>query len=242
MFKKDDIYSTRHDLLNHFTFDEQVADVFADMINRSVPGYRTIINTIPEILREYLTADSIIYDIGCSLGAASLMLAKAYQSIGIKIEAIDYSHAMVEKAKRNVQSYKFSDIIKVLQADILEQPLLPCDAVIMNFTLQFIAPEKRSDVIQKIANALPSGQVFILSEKIKFTDDVMNNKITELHYEFKRSNGYTDLEISQKRSALEEVMIIDDMNTHKTRLTHAGFSTCDVWFQHLNFASFIAIK
>ncbi len=242
MFKKDKIYAKPQKQLEQFTFDEQVADVFADMINRSVPGYQTIIGTIPAILSKYLKTDSKIYDIGCSLGAASLTLAKQIKSAQITIGAIDYSSAMVEKAKRNVQSYKFSEIINVQQADITTFELASCDAIMMNFTLQFIAPEQRDFVINKIANALPPGQVFLLSEKVQSTDAVMDRNLVELHHDFKRKNGYSELEISQKRSALEEVMIIDSIETHKSRLALAGFSHCEVWYQHFNFASFIAIK
>lgn len=242
MIKKDNIYSTPHEQLNQFTFDEQVADVFTDMINRSVPGYQTIIGTIPSILSGYVKPSSLVYDIGCSLGAASLLLAKANTACPLSIHAIDYSDAMVEKAKRNVQSYKYSDTIKVHQADILTFELASCDAIIMNFTLQFIPPAQRAFVVQKIADALPSGQIFVFSEKIHLRNDIMNHKISDLHYDFKRNNGYSELEISQKRTALEDVMIIDSIDTHHARIKAAGFSHCEVWYQHFNFASFIAIK
>jgi tRNA (cmo5U34)-methyltransferase len=82
----------------------------------------------------------------------------------------------------------------------------------------------------------------ILSEKIKFADTAEQTLLTDLHLAFKRANGYSELEISQKRSALENVLIPDTLETHQARLQQAGFAQSLQWFQGMNFISLLAVK
>ncbi|MFC3121794.1 carboxy-S-adenosyl-L-methionine synthase CmoA [Agaribacter flavus] len=225
-----------------FSFNQAVVDVFPDMINRSVPGYSDIVSTIPKILRRFIHENAVVYDLGCALGAASLSVARAFPQLALKINAIDYSREMVERCKQNINAYKYASEIEVKQGDISQFEFESCSIVIMNFTLQFISPEKRQDIIAQIYQALKPGGVLILSEKIANTDSTIQDLLVDLHHDFKRDNGYSELEISQKRSALESVMIVDNEPKHKQRLSEAGFAHHAIWYQHFNFASFLAVK
>ena len=239
-YAKDKIFADPIEKTSPFSFNEKVVEVFPDMINRSVPGYATIIHSLPRILYKQLQPNSVVYDLGCSLGAASQSIAST--GIELSIYAVDYSEAMVTRCQHRMNAFNYPASIEVSQNDVTTMTLKPCDIVIMNFTLQFIPPEKRSGVIEKVFNALKPGGCFILSEKIQFDDTDDDQLLIELHHQFKRDNGYSELEISQKRNALENVMVLDTLDTHVDRLKRAGFTTATSWFQHFNFSSMMAVK
>jgi len=238
----DQLYADPLAQVRRFAFDRSVVDVFPDMIKRSVPGYATIINMIGDLAERYARADSRCYDLGCSLGAATLAMRHRIRAANCSIVAVDNSPAMIERCRQ------------VLAADIAEPPVeLLCEdltavtperasVAVLNFTLQFIAPEQRQSVLDRIAAGLLPGGVLILSEKVTFEDRLHDELMIELHHNFKRANGYSELEIAQKRSALEQVLIPEPLQVHRDRLKQAGFTSVDVWFQCFNFASLIAIK
>jgi tRNA (cmo5U34)-methyltransferase len=238
----DKLFSAEKHDLYPFNFNQSVVDVFPDMINRSVPGYQTIIDGIGRISRFFLNPQSHAYDLGCSLGSVSLAIAKYNTGKSLHISAVDNSSAMVERCKHHVTAYSYDAVIDVQQGDITELSMQSCKMVVINFTLQFIAPSQRQAIINKVYDALEDGGVLIVSEKIAAQSLKLDTLLVELHHEFKRENGYSDLEISQKRSALENVMILDSFEQHHSRLSDAGFSEIGIWFQHYNFMSFCAVK
>lgn len=242
MSKKDTIFSDPQSNIADFEFDQKVVEVFPDMIERSVPGYKTIIQGIGEIAEKFVQLDSNIYDLGCSLGAASFAIRQKVSEPSCKIIAVDNSAAMVERCKLIQSSYNFSMPIDVIEADINQIEMTNASLVVLNFTLQFLPNEQRQPLLEKIYQALKPGGVLILSEKLQMAHDELDEVIIDLHHRFKKRNGYSDMEIAQKRAALENVLIPDSRATHFKRFEDIGFSQFDTWFQHYNFASFIAIK
>lgn len=238
---KDTIYSQPQQV-GEFRFDQSVAEVFPDMIQRSVPGYNTIVDTIGQVCGRYAKANSNIYDLGCSLGAVSLAASKYIDVKDCQILAIDNSPAMTERCELHVQAFKAKTPIQVICDDIQNITIENASCVVMNFTLQFIPPEQRIAVIEKIYAGLNPGGVLLLSEKLSHDTQQGNELVIDLHHEFKRRNGYSELEISQKRTALEDVMRTETYEQHKGRLKNAGFSDVVRWFTCFNFASMVAIK
>ncbi|MGB1199364.1 MAG: carboxy-S-adenosyl-L-methionine synthase CmoA [Thalassotalea sp.] len=236
------IFSKKHPQLKDFTFDRQVVEVFPDMISRSVPGYNTIIDTIGRLSQHYVTDNSNVYDLGCSLGAATSAMRKAIVADSCKIIGVDNSSAMVERCKIHVNAFKGKTPAEIIEANILDIEITNASMVVINFTLQFIEPELRAELINKIAKGLKPGGLLLLSEKITDSDTVCDQLLIDLHHDFKRANGYSELEIAQKRTALENVMKPDSLQTHNERLTAAGFSHIAPWFQCFNFFSLVAIK
>jgi len=239
---RDTIYANSQGPVKDFTFDESVVEVFPDMIQRSVPGYPTIISTIGKLAGQFHQANSNIYDLGCSLGAATLSMRKHIRQPNCKLIGVDNSAAMIEKCRRHVQGFKSEVPVTLELADINDIAIENASVVVMNFTLQFVPPARREALLQKIYDGLKPSGILILSEKLKWQDDKMQQVIDELHLDFKRANGYSELEISQKRSAIENVMKIDSQATHLERLQQVGFTSASIWFQCFNFASFLAIK
>jgi tRNA (cmo5U34)-methyltransferase len=238
----DNIFSQPLQSVADFSFDETVADVFPDMIQRSVPGYQSIIHTIGEVAGTFVKPDTHVYDLGCSLGAASLSVARACKADSCHIHAIDSSTAMIERCQQVISRYSLPNPIE-LHCDLAQNvEITNASMVVMNFTLQFIEPSQRQALLQKIYDGLNPGGVFLLSEKIKHPTAPGNDLISELHLQFKRRNGYSELEISQKRAALENVMLIDTYADHEKRLKTVGFSDVVMWFKCYNFMSLIAIK
>ena len=242
MTDTDLIFSNKKSQIKDFAFDAQVVEVFPDMISRSVPGYNTIINTIGNLSKEYAQDHTNIYDLGCSLGAATLSMKKSITANNCSIIGIDNSPAMVERCKMHVNAFKGDSNVEIREGNILETTIENASMVVLNFTLQFIEPETRQSLIQKIYNGLNKGGILVLSEKLQAPDSTCNELLINLHHDFKRANGYSELEIAQKRTALENVMRPDSMNTHHSRLTQAGFTQFTQWFQCFNFMSLVAIK
>jgi tRNA (cmo5U34)-methyltransferase len=238
---KDAIYSQPQQV-EGFSFDQSVAEVFPDMIQRSVPGYSTIVDAIGQLAGRFAQDNSHVYDLGCSLGAVSLAAGKYIQAKNCKIIAVDNSAPMVERCKLHLQAFKSTTAVEVLCDDLQNVQINHASSVVMNFTLQFIAPEQRQNIIQTIYDGLNPGGILVLSEKLSHPSTAGNDLLVDLHHEFKRRNGYSELEISQKRSALEDVMLTDTFETHQKRLAHAGFTDVVLWFKCFNFASIVAIK
>lgn len=242
MKKHDNIYANPLNKVADFKFDESVVDVFPDMIQRSVPGYESIIHTIGEVAKTVVTNNSTVYDLGCSLGAASLSVARATQDKQCEIIGIDSSEAMVERCKRVVQAFTLPNPISIKQAMAQDVAIENASMVVMNFTLQFIPPSDREALLKKIYEGLNPGGVLLLSEKIRHPTLAGNELLIDLHHQFKRDNGYSELEVSQKRAALEKVMLTDTFSEHESRLKSAGFDDVVMWFKCYNFTSMIAIK
>lgn len=239
---KDTIYSAPLEQLIDFRFDERVVSVFPDMIQRSVPGYATMINNIGVLAARYAMPDSRCYDLGCSLGAVSLSLRQSLKGRECSIIAVDNSAAMIDKAKEVIANDKGDVPVELICADINDIEIRQASVVVMNFTLQFIVPELRQALIQRIYDGLMPGGILVLSEKLAFDDEQTNQFHIDSHHDFKRANGYSDMEISQKRSALEKVLIPETLAAHQSRLSQAGFSFIEKWYQCFNFVSMVAVK
>jgi tRNA (cmo5U34)-methyltransferase len=237
----DTLYSQPLEAITGFVFDQSVVRVFQDMIGRSVPGYATLLSMLPVLAQQYAQDNSHCYDLGCSLGAVSLALRHSIDRNNLDIIAVDNSPDMITQCETYFNQDNHPIPVKLHCADVTDIEIHDASIVVMNFTLQFISPEKRQSLIDSIYSGLKPGGVLVLSEKLLFSDHeqlLMNT----LHQKFKKLNGYSDLEISQKRSALEHVLISDTLETHKQRLQSAGFTSSTLWFQCFNFVSLLAIK
>jgi tRNA (cmo5U34)-methyltransferase len=235
---RDDLYRRAAPPQGDFVFDETVADVFPDMIQRSVPGYPAIINMIQLLAGRYAQAGSRLIDLGCSLGASTIALAEGAAGRDCLITAVDNAPAMIDKARRLAEGR--SEAIDWVCGDIRDTVIDDASVVVLNFTLQFLPTAKRLDLLRRVREGLRPGGVLILSEKIAGADAAADALLVDMHHAFKQANGYSALEISRKRSALEHVLIPETVAVHRQRLERAGFVRADVWFQCFNFMSLVA--
>ena len=227
--RADNLYATEG-MPERFSFDESVSNVFADMIRRSVPGYAQMLAMTAQIARlqaNKLKRPITVYDLGCSLGAVGHALLQVFEPHEIRLIAVDNSAPMLDKARTLFE--RFEHPVECVQADICELEFEPCDLVISNLTLQFVAPELRGDLIRRIYGALES-------------DGSADPWLIEVHEQFKRANGYSETEIARKREALEGVLIRDSLAEHHARFKAAGFIESHTWFQYLNFVALCAMK
>jgi len=242
MPKKDDIFNNPIDKIVDFKFDEKVANVFEDMLNRSIPGYSTIISIIGMLTKLYEKPNSNYYDLGSSLGAAALSMRRNISYENCKVIAVDNSEAMINRVKELTKMDNSKIPIEFICEDIRRINIENASVVVLNFTLQFIDPEGREEMLKQIYNGLNKNGLLILSEKVKFENNDLNERQIKRYHDFKKLHGYSDLEISQKRDTLENVLIPDSTETHIKRLQNAGFSKVDLWYQTFNFISIIAEK
>lgn len=241
MSQRDQIYAHAHSSTAPFAFDAQVAAVFPDMIRRSVPGYDLIVQALPWLAARVVQPGSNVYDLGCSLGQSALAVRHGITQIdGCRIIAVDNSSAMLARAQEWLNSYRAQQSIELHCTDVQDMEISNASLVILNFTLQFIPLEQRLSLLKKIRAGMRPGGVLLLSEKIALEDPFLQTLITELHHDFKRAQGYSELEIAQKRQALENVLIPETLAAHRERLLAAGFVSCETWLQHTRFASMLA--
>tara|TARA_B100001540_G_scaffold287019_1_gene281200 strand:+ start:1324 stop:2055 length:732 start_codon:yes stop_codon:yes gene_type:complete len=225
-----------------FRFDDAVARVFPDMIRRSVPGYATIVAMTGLLAGRYALPGSRLYDLGCSLGASTLAMRQQRLPGDCRILAVDNSAAMLERCRAVIDTDTHDTPVEMLCADLADIAIEDASVVVLNFTLQFIDLERRDAVLAGVYRGLRPGGIMVLSEKVTFEDPRLDTLNIELHEQFKRDNGYSELEIARKRSALEDVLLPETLAAHRGRIAGAGFGSCDVWFQCFNFASMIALK
>lgn len=242
MIKKDTVFNNPINNIVDFQFDEKVANVFEDMLKRSVPGYATIISTTGMLTKLYAKPNSNFYDLGSSLGASALSMQQNIVHPNCKIIAVDNSETMIKRSRELLEKSKSSIPIELIYDDIRNIHIENASVVVLNYTLQFIEPSARKMIIRKIYNGLNAGGILILSEKIVFENDELNERQVNRYYDFKRLNGYSELEISQKRNALENVLVPETSVQLLSRLEKAGFVNSDLWFQLFNFISIIAEK
>lgn len=237
MTVRDRLYAEPAADLVDFVFDERVVRVFPDMIRRSVPGYELIVAMTGLLAARYAQPHSCCYDLGASLGATSLSMQRQVRAPGVRIVAVDTAPAMIERATALLlPNPDGAPPISLLCADVRTVALPDASVVAMNFTLQFVPPPERAALLRRIRAALPAAGALLLAEKVA-TDSPFDE---QLHGDFKRANGYSEMEIAQKRSALDEVLVPDRVDAHIARLHAAGFTTVEHWFHCLNWSAFVA--
>lgn len=247
----DTLFTTALDKSARFSFDEDVVACFPDMIRRSVPGYGQMLAMLPILARRHLAYRqtnaqgakvSRVYDLGTSLGAVSFALAGEFEPKDLHICAVDISKPMIDKAKKVMTEHYPNHHIDFILDDVNTLELEPCDMIVLNLTLQFLNPNDRLALLKKCHRALADGGILVLTEKTHLSDEQDDAWRVERYYDFKRANGYSELEISGKRNALENVLITDTLEVHHDRLKQAGFERVLTWFMFLNFASMVAFK
>ena len=236
---RDNLFNKQSDIAD-FRFDQDVVKVFDDMVRRSVPGYDSMIQMIGLIARMYGQDNTNYYDLGSSTGAITLSIALNNKSKNNQFFAIDNSKEMVEQCEKNLHNKV--DNLQAICDDINQVKINSASIVVLNLTLQFIDVNLRSNLIKKIYDGLESGGILIISEKIHFDDAVTQNQITKLHMDFKKEYGYSELEIANKRQAIENVLITETKEQHLNRLRDCGFVETSCFFQCLNFVSFLSVK
>ncbi len=242
MTKKDKLYAGKRRKLDDFNFGEKTAAVFDDMLIRSIPQYVELQRMMGEIAREFATEGSDVYDLGCSTG---ITLSTLIKNIGPKAHfvGVDSSGAMLDKCREKFLTAHPSSSFDLQCADLNKGfPVKNASVVILNLTLQFIRPLCRDTLIQSIYKGLNENGCLILIEKVLGNDSLFNRMFIKLYYEFKKRHGYTELEIAQKREALENVLIPYRVDENINLLTKNGFPHTDVFFKWYNFCGILAVK
>lgn len=225
-----------------FVFNEHVVEVFDDMLSRSVPFYAEVIASTARLLDTFLQANDVVYDLGCATGTTLLEFSRLLPEKELQFVGIDTSLPMLEKARLKAEIYSKQDTLSFLQEDITDMQHPNAGAFILNYTLQFIRPMLREGFLRDLYASLRPGGILLLSEKIISHDRRLNREYIDIYYQFKKSRGYSELEIAKKREALENVLIPFSIKENTTILQNAGFTTVETYFQWFNFASFIAVK
>ncbi|KTG16695.1 MULTISPECIES: carboxy-S-adenosyl-L-methionine synthase CmoA [unclassified Guyparkeria] len=241
---RDDLYRDPHPPAA-FRFDAAVAAVFPDMISRSVPGYRFNLELVAAIARRHVRPHTRVYDLGCSLGAMTLSIRSALAGMaerpaGVELIGVDNSPAMIERARTQLAAFQSPYRTELVCADLAQIEPTNASMAVLGYTLQFVEPEARAAVIGRIHDGLHPGGVLVLAEKVHEADAGAEALMTELHHDFKRANGYSELEIAGKRQALENVLRTETVETHEARLRAAGFDEVVMLSRHYGFCLWLA--
>lgn len=240
---RDRIYSGVMGEVPAFAFDEEVVKVFPDMIERSVPGYNATLSAAGALARRLVRSGDRVYELGCSRGAALLSMDRSIPSaLDVELIGVDNSAAMLHACHADlIESDIAQHKLSLIHEDIRRVELSEARLIVLNFTLQFIPIEDRLELLRRARRALKPGGALLLSEKIKLADERIDELCIDLHHEFKRSQGYSALEIARKRDALVGVLRPEPIQAHRDRLSAAGFSASEVWYQAFNFCSLVAL-
>ena len=239
---RDTIYASGQSASGSFEFNDAVADVFPDMLRRSIPGYAQTIEAIGGLARRAVQPGSRCYDLGCSLGAATLAMRHNIDAGDCRIIAVDNADAMVRRCQQIIDADQATIPVDVIAADIRDVVIEDASMVVMNYTLQFLPVDERATLIGRIADGLRSDGVLVLSEKVTHEEPEFDQLLMDLHHDFKRQNAYSEMEIAGKRAAIENVLIPDSVDTHIRRLRDAGFRQAGVWLRWFNFVSLVAVR
>jgi tRNA (cmo5U34)-methyltransferase len=212
------------------------------MIRRSVPCYAEIIDRQVRLIANYYQPGTRIYDLGCSTGNLCIGVCRRFCGNEFSMTAVDNSEAMLEVLQRRLADEPHGSGLQLVCQDIRRTPIERASVAVLNFTLQFLPIADRDDLMRRIFAGLQPGGVLLFCEKVTHSDPQMAELQNDFYYSFKRENGYSELEISQKREALEKVLVPETIETHLGRLRNAGFGAIDIWLKWFNFAAFIAVK
>ncbi len=240
MQHNDKVFAQKLKSISPFCFDEKVAQAFDDMVNRSIPYYQEIHQLILDIIDYKFQDGDVIYDLGCSTGTTIKLMSEYLANKKTHFIGIDNSAPMIKEAKLKTKDINHK--VDVICDDIGNIEFKKCGIVIMNYTLQFIAPDKRYELVKKVYEALRPGGIFIFSEKIQSPESNIQKLITNLYYDFKKRNGYSELEISQKREALDNILISYTEGEQLSLLQKSGFNQSEMIFRWYNFACFLGMK
>ncbi|SDU21104.1 carboxy-S-adenosyl-L-methionine synthase CmoA [Desulfobacula phenolica] len=239
---KDKVFAEKKNKVKPFEFNKEVADVFDDMLNRSVPLYMESIERQSKLTAQYYQAGSRIYDLGCSHGNLGILILNQLKERPFSMVAVDSSKPMIEKYKKRLVYQGKTRPVDLVCGFLENIHIKNASVVLINLTLQFLDMKKRDALIKKIYQGMNPNGILLLTEKTVHESKQLDDLQTSFYKIFKLENGYSELEISQKRDALEKVLIPDTIETHKNRILNAGFALFDVWLKWFNFASMIAIK
>ena len=239
---KDEVFNQPLDAIADFNFGEKVASVFDDMLDRSVPFYREVQRMITEMAVDFAVEGTNIYDLGCSTGTTMLNL-DSQLSPKVKFIGVDNSEDMLTRCRQKLAEHRFTRDHELVCADLNQGVQIQnASLVLMVLTLQFIRPLYRDKLIETIRQGLNENGCLILVEKVLGEDSIFNRLFIRYYYDLKKRHGYSELEISQKREALENVLIPYKLLENREMLLRAGFRYCDVFFKWYNFTGMIAVK
>ncbi|GAB0156945.1 carboxy-S-adenosyl-L-methionine synthase CmoA [Chryseobacterium sp. Alg-005] len=238
----DQVFREKLENLSDFEFNNKVAGVFDDMVSRSVPFYDELQRMTSELAGNHAQPGSHVYDLGCSTGTTMLLMDKTVQE-GIRFIGIDDSEEMILKCREKLDNFKLNRDVDLQVADLTQTvPVQNASVVTMVLVLQFIRPINRLNIVKKIGDGMVKNGVFILIEKVLTEEKSFNREYIDYYYDFKRRNNYSELEISQKREALENVLIPYKTSENINMLHEAGFDEAEVFFKWYNFTGIIAKK
>lgn len=225
-----------------FVFSAEVAGVFDDMVNRSVPFYAEMQRICCELARDFATDGSNLYDLGCSTGTTLMALDRTVTP-GTRFIGVDNSQPMLDKARAKFNAAGVTRSIDLICDDLHRGPVIEDASVVtMILTLQFIRPLHREHIVRRIAHGLKENGCLILVEKLTMENSMLNRMFIDYYYDLKRRNGYSETEITQKREALENVLIPYRFEENKELLLRNGFSHVEEAFRWYNFCIAIAVR
>jgi tRNA (cmo5U34)-methyltransferase len=240
--RQDQVYRDARTAVADFSFDAQVATVFDDMVGRSVPFYAEIQRMVAELARDFAAAGTSLYDLGCSSGTSLLNLHRALDP-QVRFVGIDNSQPMLDECRGKLTDCGVNRTLELQCCDLNDgAPIENASVVLLILTLQFIRPLRRERLMHDIVKGLQPRGCLLLVEKVLGEHSLFNRLFIDHYYEMKRRNGYSELEISQKREALENVLVPYKLLENRELLLNAGFSSVDVFFKWYNFCGLVAVK
>jgi tRNA (cmo5U34)-methyltransferase len=222
----------------NWKFNGSMVEHFEEHVKKSVPLYLEGHQLITKLSDYFVKDDSICYELGSSAGTLTHKLAQHHAFRGAKFIGIEIEEDMVEKAKELYSAPNLSFICD----DMNTVELQKADLIVSYYTIQFIHPKLRQQLIDKIYNTLNWGGAFIMYEKVRANDARFQDIISNLYMEYKLDQGYTPKEIIAKAKSLKGVLEPFSTEGNIDMLKRAGFVDILSVQKYMNFEGFLVIK
>lgn len=239
---EDKVFAKKSGMTTDFKFDGKTAAVFDDMVTRSVPFYDEIQRMTCELCADFALPGTNLYDLGCATGTSFILLDDLLDP-QVRFVGVDNSADMLEKARVKLDQLDSGRGYDLVNAD-LHSPfkLENASVVLLVLTLQFVRPLYRDKLIRRIVDAMPENGALIMVEKLTSSHTMLNRLFIKYYYDYKKRNGYSEVEIAQKREALENVLIPYRVEENHEMLREAGFRHVEEFFRWYNFCGMVAVK
>jgi len=214
-------------------FDFFTISDFDSHIEKSIPGYRQLIDNIESLSTHILTKHSKFLDVGTSTG-------KLPNIINSKIGCLCYG---IDNSENLINQGKYENVIYI-NDDICEYDYVhKYDMITILFTLQFLSIDKRKFILKKLYDSLSNFGALIIAEKFYCKTSKLQDMFTFSYYDFKRKNFTCD-EILKKEYDIRNKMNLVTIDTLMNELIEIGFciKNIECFWANYQFSAFIAIK
>lgn len=226
---------------SQWKFTQEVADVFENMLERSIPELDGMRDVVTRLACKFALPNTQVIDLGCSAGGSLIPIIRE-KGRTVSYIGVENSVPMIEKAEELIGALNVDYLLQNMDLRSQFPQADNCSVILSVLTLQFIPMEHRQSLLHRVISSLNSGGAFVLVEKVLGNDHFLNDLMTTLYQQMKRDNGYSEVQIAEKKRSLENALVPVSARSNEELLRSAGFKHVECIWRNLQFVGWIAVK